>query len=72
MGERFGTKGDIYLGGLGLGFGDALLYGFTVVSYFVWCIGIEGSGLEAALSEISGEELVATYQSISDLFVAKQ
>ncbi len=68
--ERFERKGDIYLGGLGLGFGDALLYGFTVVSYFVWCIGIEGSGLEAALSEISGEELIATYQSISDLFVA--
>lgn len=68
--ERFERKGDIYLSGLGLGFGDALLYGFTVISYFVWCIGIEGSGLEASLSGISGDELIATYESISDLFAA--
>jgi len=68
--ERYETKGDIYLGGLGLGFGDALLYGFTVISYFVWCIAINSDGLQAALSGVAEEELMGTYQSIADLFIA--
>ena len=43
--ERFETRGDVYMAGLGLGIGDSILYGVTAVSYYVWCIAIRSEGL---------------------------
>ena len=46
--ERFERQGDVLLAGLGLGFGDALLFGFTLVSNYVWCIAVDTGSLAQA------------------------
>lgn len=68
--ERFETRGDVYMAGLGLGIGDSILYGVTAVSYYVWCIAIRGEGLESAFAGLSSEDVIATYESITTLFTS--
>ena len=48
--QRYDTRGDVYIAGMGLGIGDGILYGVTAVSYYVWCIAIRNEGLEQAFS----------------------
>lgn len=68
---RYETKGDVYMAGIGLGIGDAVLYGITIVSYYVWCIAINSEGgLAAALSGMEAAEALSTYESIEMLFSA--
>ena len=69
--ERYETKGDVYMAGLGIGAGDCILYGMTAVSYYVWCIAINSEGgLAASFEGMAAEEIISTYESISILFDA--
>lgn len=67
---RYERKGDVYLAGIGLGVGDCVLYGMTAISYYVWCIAINGEGLQTALEAMAVDEIASTYESISVLFDA--
>lgn len=63
-------KGDIYMAGIGLGAGEAILYGMTVISYYIWCLGINSEGLAVVFADISADQVEATFESIRLLFTA--
>ena len=67
---RFDGQGDVLIAGLGLGFGDALLYGFTIMSNYVWCIAVDNGNLAQAFEGLSESDALTTFQSLSDLFYA--
>lgn len=67
---RFERKGDIYLGGIGLGLGDAVLYGITAITYYTASMGIQASGLESLFSDMTPEQMTSSYESLAALFVA--
>ena len=68
--QRYDTRGDVYMAGMGLGIGDGILYGVTAVSYYVWCIAIRNEGLEQAFQGLSNSDITSTYESVSTLFNA--
>lgn len=68
--SRFDSRGDVYMAGLGLGFGDALLYGITTISNYVWCIAIDNGNLAQAFEGLTESDALMTFQSMSDLFYA--
>lgn len=68
--ERYETKGDLYMAGVGYGLGDAVLFGVTTVSYYVWCLGIRTEGLATVLTEVPQEQVSQIYESILILFKA--
>lgn len=68
---KYKKQGDIMIAGLGMGFGDALLYGLTTVSNYVWCIAIDNGSLEQAFEGLSASEALTTFQSLTDLFYAQ-
>ena len=65
--QRYDTRGDVYMAGMGLGIGDGILYGVTAVSYYVWCIAIRNEGLEQAFQGLSNSDITSTYESVSTL-----
>ncbi len=67
---KYDRQGDVLMSGLGLGFGDAVLYGFTVISNYVWCIAIDNGTLSEAFDGLTQSEALTTFQSLSDLFYA--
>ena len=68
--ERFERQGDVLLAGLGLGFGDAMLFGFTLISNYVWCIAVDTGSLAQAFEGLTESEALTTYLSLQDLFYA--
>jgi uncharacterized membrane protein YhfC len=67
---KYESQGDVLISGLGIGFGDALLFGFTTISNYVWCIAIDNNTLSQAFEGLSESEALTTFQSLSDLFYA--
>lgn len=63
-------KGDIYMAGIGIGAGEAILYGMTAVSYYIWCLAISNDGLANVIADIPPDQLESTVESISLLFTA--
>ncbi|MDD3238870.1 MAG: hypothetical protein PHW47_02050 [Lachnospira sp.] len=61
--ERYERQGDVMLGGMGIGFGDALLYGMTAITNTVLALGVNNAGLESLLSTVDPADLVTTYES---------
>lgn len=69
MRERYERQGDVMLGGIGLGIGDALLFGSSIMMYVVYATAINGMGLEGVLAEMTAEEAPSIYQQyIEPLF----
>ncbi|MDO5402063.1 MAG: hypothetical protein Q4F11_01370 [Eubacteriales bacterium] len=66
--ERYERQGDVMLGGIGIGLGDAVLYGMTALSYVVMSMGIVNVGLEKLFEGMPAEEMASTYQTMEALF----
>jgi len=72
---RFDREGDVILAGTGLAIGDAVvMYGLSILSFYVYAQAISSRGLEQAIQDmlssgISAENIMTEYTSnISQLF----
>ncbi|MBQ4282417.1 MAG: hypothetical protein IJB96_00630 [Lachnospira sp.] len=73
LSQRYEKQGDVYMAGLGIGLGDAILYGMTAISIYIWCIAINSDGIESVLAGLEGmseQELASTYESLNSMYVA--
>lgn len=73
--RRFDREGDVILAGTGLAVGDAVvMYGLSILSFYVYAQAISSRGLEQAIQDmlssgISAENIMTEYTSnISQLF----
>lgn len=66
--DRYERQGDVMLGGIGIGLGDAFLYGMTALSYVVMAMGVTSQGMESLFAGMATEEIVSTYETMEALF----
>jgi branched-subunit amino acid transport protein len=67
---KYERRGDVYIAGLGLGLGDCILYGYTLLVNITWCAAINAQGMESLFSQMSDDQIQSAYQSVSALFTA--
>lgn len=62
-------KGSFYNAGIGLSFGNIIVFGISIISMLVWCAGIAQNGLEGLFATMGNEEtVISNYESIQPLF----
>lgn len=66
--DKYERRGDVLFGGTGIAFGNALVaYGTSILTYYVYSMGIKSNGLEAILKDVEEANSPEEYEQIQSI-----